>query len=295
MDHQNILNENTYDFRQTAVIKPPAFDGIDAVNKPNVRFTRVVVDSRDRNNVVFPDPNRYEIRLDEEIEDVLSVELITADVPFSSYLINQSNNILNVNYNSGVITGTATLTTGDYTAADLASELQLQLNAVAVGSFVVTYDSRKDNYVIRSNASFTIDFPILSNLTRILGFQKVASMSSTDETGYHPDAFVHVVRSQYRRNFEDVSYLIMDVALLTVNTSINNTTNRSFAVINRSGYMNTFITRKIKKTFNPPVGKFDKIKIEFFDYEGNLYDFQNQDHRFELLFESYRQTRRYRT
>ena len=53
----------------------------------------LVVDSRDRNKELYPNPNNYVIQLP-RYKDVLSVELIGADVPHTGFNIDSSNNIL---------------------------------------------------------------------------------------------------------------------------------------------------------------------------------------------------------
>ena len=76
-DMSGFMNDNH-------IIKPPELKTSDIPK----RYYRYVIDSRDRNLSHFPDPNKYEIKLSEDIHDVQSVELLSFDVPFTKYLIN---------------------------------------------------------------------------------------------------------------------------------------------------------------------------------------------------------------
>lgn len=292
-----ILNHESFDYENSAIIRPPQ-----SVQE-NKRTIRMVVDSRDRDTNLFPNSAKYDIKLDEEIEDVVAVELLSAHVPFSGYLINKNNQQFKLSIPSASFDSTIVVETGDYTALQLSTAVNdaitstLTAAGVAV-TFVVSYDERKDGYVFRATAPFALNFVpelcgCLSTLNRVLGFGRTAPISSADESASTPDGHGYVVRSTYRKNFEEVNYLVLDVGLLTVNKSINNVVNKSFAVLGKSDYMNTGVMNRIRKQFNPPVAKFDRMQIAFYDYDGNLYDFQNHDHRMELVFESYKVTRRY--
>ena len=76
--------------------------------------------------------------------------------------------------------------------------------------------------------------------------------------------------------------------------SIDRDLNKSFAMIPKM-YQNLSIadSAKYKKNFSPPIPKLAKLRIKFFDRFGNPYDFQNVDHRFELLITSAKQRRKY--
>ena len=88
MANNLIIKDNYKHFKEHALIEPPE---ISTSNIPK-RFFRYVIDSRDRNLHYYKNPNKYEIKLSQDIHDVQSVELISFDVPFTKYLINEYNN-----------------------------------------------------------------------------------------------------------------------------------------------------------------------------------------------------------
>ena len=69
------------------VIKPPER------NKTHGRISeKLVIDSRDRDYVLYPKPNKYRYELEEEYKDVISVELVLAEIPNTVYNIYEKNN-----------------------------------------------------------------------------------------------------------------------------------------------------------------------------------------------------------
>ena len=74
------------------IIKPPER------NKTHGRISdKLIVDSRDRDKTVYPKPNKYRYNIKDEYKDVISVELVLADIPNSVYNINEGNNQIILN------------------------------------------------------------------------------------------------------------------------------------------------------------------------------------------------------
>ena len=65
-------------------------------NKFNTKI--LIVDSRDRNKVLYPKPSQYIYNLVDVYHNVTEIELIQAYVPSSGYIINENNNILDITY-----------------------------------------------------------------------------------------------------------------------------------------------------------------------------------------------------
>lgn len=272
--------QQNFDYEKSAVIRPPPED-VQALS----RFTRVVVDSKDRNMELFPTPTQYEVPLEDDIEDVIGAEIVIADVPFSSYLVNQYNNtfILSSIY-------TISIPHGDYTPVSLSQIVaQVMNDAQTEQTFQVTYDSITDKFTISSNMPFSLEFGE-NNTYMKNGFGRMF--------GFGPNTYVannlNTIIAPYRKNFTHANYIIMHIDQMSVNNSVNNATHKSFAVLQRNyTQLNIYTPLTIKKTFNPPIGRLSKLRISFKDYDGNPYDFQNYEHRLDILFESRKHLRRY--
>ncbi len=276
-NQDRILGSANFDFENSHIIRPP--NGEVFKNIPN-KYTRVCIDSRDRDKQSYPESNKYVIYLDSEIEDVVSGEIILMQVPFSSYIINNNNNKFFVS-DTQIL-----LTIGDYDKNTLLSELNTKLAGLNI---TVSYDSRLDKYRFTGTGIFKIMFPPRNNLPNILGFY-------TDSVEYVSDTN-NVIEPEYRLNFNCDNCIVLFIESMNIIVSSSNVVNKSTYIVSRND--NTLNTKSntipIKKYFNPMIARLTKLSIKFTDIYGNLYDFQNQDHRIEILFESKKQLNRYST
>jgi hypothetical protein len=163
--------------------------------------------------------------------------------------------------------------------------LQTRLNTNSEGAvFGVQYIASTDNFTFTCTSPFTFLFENKTNpLNQLLGFglKNYTSVANT-------------LSSIYRKNFKYNNYIIMDIDQFDVLKSSDRDLNKSFALIPVNyNSLNICDLYDYKKVFNPPLGKLLKIHIHFYDRFGNPYDFQNMDHRFELIFESFKLKRKY--
>jgi len=239
-----------------------------------------IIDSRDRNTDLFPSPSQYSIDLPEPIINVESVRLLLAEVPFPRYMIHGFNNVLHVSNTSDPSAAVAVeLTQGDYDADGMATHLQARLNAVlAPASYTVTYDAVQDKFVVSKSGATAFVVACKgrnASAARILGFASNADYASV----------AGVVRAPYRRNFVKDNYVILSIENVNNVYGISSVIDRSFGAINSNDSdLNNEYRHELAKQFEPPINSLKKLHISFRDYYGNLYDFQNQDHRLELEF-----------
>ena len=103
--------------------------------KKAIRRTTIIVNSRDRNYLNYPNSNSFRYSLRRPLTNVLSITLTNGIIPSSIYNIQPewaSFTIYehHVPFLRQANTATVTLTTGFYTEAELLVELQTQLNAI---------------------------------------------------------------------------------------------------------------------------------------------------------------------
>jgi hypothetical protein len=272
-----------FDYYNNAVIPPPL--------SPSevIKYTRIAIDSKTRDKSLFPNANKYEIKLNNEVSDVMSAKLINADIPMSMYLINQYFDTLVVTQNG--TTQNIQLEHGDYNEVDLATMITDSLNNVFEDQFAVSYNKNKDNFTFRSKTAFTLTFGTSSNsLDALLGFDKAVYTSTA--IGVSP--YNHVITGTYRKNFTYNNCVIMYIDQFDCYHSPANEMDRCFAIL-PSVYSLLSISDhpELIKTFSPPIPRLTKLIVKFLDRFGNLYDFNNLEHRFELLLTSHKQGRRY--
>jgi hypothetical protein len=265
------------------VIKPPSDLGGD-----NHRFTRLAVDSRIRDKDLFPNPNHYDLLLDDDINDVVSAQLIYVDMPLNAYTINEYFNTLNFIFDNSSYK--IVLDTGNYDATTLLEELNLKFdNLLGVDNIMVSYNRKKDSYSFTSTKPFSFLFPKTGNtLSYLLGFRDGTTYTSSQVDNEY------VISSEFKLNFNYNNYAIMDIEQFDVLKSIDSDLNKSFALIPRAyNIQNIIDLPQYIKRFSPPIGKLAKLRVKIYDRFGNDYDFQNQDHRFEILITSFKQQRKY--
>lgn len=289
MNRNSMLDFKDEDYNHNAVIKP-AID--DTFINNDMKYTRMIVDSKDRDVTLFPEPNRYDIVFDDDINDVLSAQLLNIYINLdSSYVINRYFNTLKFTISS--TSYQSTLVTGDYSETTLASEMQTRMNAsTAPSTFKVIHIPSLDKYVFLCTSPFSMDFTFQNNLSYLLGFSTTTYTSVVDAS--YDAGYPNAILAPYRRNFNFNNYCVMYIDQFDLNKNASKTLNKSFAIIG-SNYdgLNISDDPKIIKYFNPPINKLNKLRITFYDRFGNLCDFQNMDHRFEILFKSFKQRRKY--
>jgi hypothetical protein len=94
----------------------------------------IFIDSKDKTS---GSTENFEIKLEKKIDRVLSVEIVSVEIPYSFYTINSSNNIFKFTDNTPTIY-TVTITPGNYDAITFASTLQTAMNLLMAG-FTVSY------------------------------------------------------------------------------------------------------------------------------------------------------------
>jgi hypothetical protein len=273
-----------HDYYKNAVIPPP--------QSPSevIKYTRLAVDSKSRNKSLYRNPNSYEVRLTNEITDVISAKLINADIPMSMHMVNSYFDNLRV-----VVDGTTysvTLDHGTYSESGLASMMEGKLNAATAATWIVTYNGVRDGFTFAASAGFSMVFGAQPNsLDALLGFDKETYASIDSGLG---GAAPHSVTSEYRKNFLYNNCIIMYIDQFDTYQSPDNEMDRCFAILPAMySQLSMSDHPELVKIFSPPIARLAKLVVSFYDRFGNPYDFQNMEHRFELLLTSNKQARKY--
>ena len=173
------MNEQSF-FFDNAIIPTPK------VSTRQTKNIRVLLDSRFRDTSRYPNTNAYVIELTDPIERVISAKLLNYNIPSSTNMVNASNNALSFTEDPILFATDGsvcpfdptnikniTVPSGNYQPAQLATQIQNQINAVSQASVVVTYDS------ISQIFSFQSDLTNKSTLIENLGFSLIFTQSNT--------------------------------------------------------------------------------------------------------------------
>lgn len=290
--NQNIIEDNSFDFASSAIIKPPSYNDQDvSMSKKYITF---VVDSRDRNVSSYPDPSQYVIEIDDEIQDVAAVELMVARVPLKMYIVDKSNNTLHITINN--VRYKLSIPYGDYRPIQLSIKLteilNTLLNSVAMH---VAYNDITDKFIFYGQNQFTLHFNEVSHCAnKLLGFRKNDYTSDIDDSNTFA-SMQQIITPPYRKNFDDNSYVVLNIRGFNINQSQNQSIDRSFVLVPslRSEQNIVTETHVVRKDLNPPIARLTKLHVSFTTRNGEIVDFQNHDHYFILRFECFRQSRKY--
>ena len=77
----------------------PLEDNLVISQNNELKTNILIVDSRNRDKIKYPNPNQYQYELNEPYKRVVNAELLYAYIPKTSYLIDSTNDILSISYN----------------------------------------------------------------------------------------------------------------------------------------------------------------------------------------------------
>ena len=182
--------------------QPDVFKGM--FDKPlYIENVNILLDSRDRNNDLYPESENYNIKLDSTFRNVFSIELLQATIPNSDYIINNRNNTIHFEETSGTILE-ASIPNGNYIDEnDIASQLELAMKNIGSSDYNVSFNSITQKFTITSDRTggsgiFTLKFQgneeifgttgatrttyLASSIGSILGFNKLDLDDSASHT-----------------------------------------------------------------------------------------------------------------
>jgi hypothetical protein len=152
------------------------------------RYVELYIDS---NSFEIGSKNRATYNIEKPIGDIMGMKLVSAEVPFSYYAINSSNNSFPVTDAGGSFT--MTITPANYTADELAEVIQTRLNLKSGGNvttavYALTYDINRNKFTISANASFSLVFGASGTIAELMGFVPGTTYPSTANTITAPNA-----------------------------------------------------------------------------------------------------------
>lgn len=248
-----------------------------------------IVDSRDRNYDRYPAAHDYRVDVVPEYREVTSVELISAEIPKTSYLVNESNNLMYFEEDAGVRL-IASIPSGNYSIGTLLAAIDTEMAAVSTNG--VTYTSTLN--ALTDKITITSDFTLF-NMLFYGGTQKASN--DTERSKYLANSIGPVLG--YERidlngalayeasNIYDLSgdnYLLMFIFDLENIERPEAPVDQAFAKITLDvaqgavKYYNDEENNKNIKHFSPTMGKMNDLVIKFKNYNGDFYDFNGREH-----------------
>ena len=308
MDNNELISKKDLEENKLIIPQPPQFKKvIQDIYDTKTKNYNMVVDSRDRNHDLYPNPNNYQIEIDNELRDILAIELISAELPAVQYNINENNNLLY--FNEGGDTLIASVEVGQYDDVNvLAAAITTALNSAddSSGDYSVSVSSLTRKFTLtKGSGTFNLEFlgdneTFVHDQTRSVYKEKnlgpVIGFSRRDLSGQ----LSYTGDNQYNINGE--TYILMYIKELENMESVsgNKTIHDSFTKINIGDkssnnikfytQLNEYISRV---TFTPPLMKLSQMIIKFYNYDGSYYDFGGREHSLFFKIETFNQPKEY--
>mgnify|MGYP001330106509 CR=1 FL=1 len=189
----------------------PDFD-LDSKKKKDLtyNFDPITLKTQARLQNVFVDSTNYDqltgkLTINFNFKNIISIELYTAAFPKGEYVISILNNT--IIYIQNGTRNTIVLSTGDYDAEELASEIQSKIKAIDT-TYSCTYSHRTTSINHRSSsASFSLEISSLL-LQSNLGLN--STLSSSVDTG----GGTHIINGPARVDLLNSRYLLIKSAKL---------------------------------------------------------------------------------
>ena len=251
----------------------------------------VVVDSRDRDMALFPDPGKYSFRLPQTFHHVVGARLMTAEVPTSFYVFSaaRSNTSMVVALNG--VQRVVTIPDGNYGFGTMALALQDALDAAFVDTaftvaisattlrLAVSTGSATDVLSVVTTGPLASAAPSQWGLAWYLGFDRNATATAT---GTLVSPRVVCCNPEL--------YMLLDIAELNDVQEAGvygagGTSGPTFAKIplNVPSFEYAFFDKQITaNVMQPPLARLSDLHIAFRFHDGTPVHFQGVDHAFTI-------------
>lgn len=261
----------------------------DLKNHEKIKYHHLVIDSRERNVNRFATPSKYVLPIFEPINDVVSVELLSTNIPFTRYLVHSHNNTIHFTTNDGD-EQTAKIPEGDYDASRLAAAITQVLAPSQIACEMNIHTSRLSfssafSFQLLFKGDSYVDEDKMDGVrikdnsaSSLLGFTFNDHLSVRDD-----ETNTFRLRAPYPVNLKKDDYMVMKMKDVKIYTANSNSLNKAFAIVCKNpDTSNINYTESLIKRLNPPLSSLRQLSLSFYDFYGNLYDFNNHDHRIEL-------------
>lgn len=302
-----IINPTAIKDNKLLINQPKQFEKvIKDIYEDNKLDHYIVIDSRDRNHDLFVNPNNYQVEFDNVLKSIISIELVSAELPAVQYNINTNNNLLY--FNQGGATLTATIPIGQYDDIDnLRSAIQSAINSAtdSDGDYTVTVSTvTRKMTLTKGSGTFGLEFVgdsevfvegqtrtkyLASSIGPVIGFSRSDLTSALTYTG----------DNQYNLNGENYILLYVKGLENLESVSGNATIHDTFTKINLDSSTNNIkfynqLDEYISKViFTPPLASIGQMIIKFYNYDGSSYDFGGREHSLYFKITTYNQPMEY--
>lgn len=268
--------------------RPPLPESLaERINTPSrILTTDILVTSASRDVSLYPSPNNYHYTINSPIRNILSMELISAEIPRSEYNVHTGSSILSFQETTAQQTlgtwTTAVVAYGYYTGiTDLGSAIENALNAASTTGAMYTVDTT--TLAVQHKISISSDHGGTTELFNLKFTDNLASLTGFVRDTEYSGSLTFTAPNVYDLSGERYVILkLQDVPGKIYSSDPN--LDRGFVKIPLNDTIKFFLQNtdyKTKLKFTPPLNQLTDIVPSFWTVNG-LYDFNGADHSFVL-------------
>ena len=273
--------------------------------KQNYQF---LINSKDRDHIEYPHPNRYNITFTEPFKNVFSLEVVDASIPRTMFSIDKYNNSLFIK--SGETYSEYIIPPADYDITSLIAKINTTISGIGIKIESVSNPPDLQSTIrFISSSPFVMDMG-RSTIASSLGFALTQNVSTgkfkyIPENSNDPNKFrlfhsifdetllTNVVEAPGIVDLVGEKYIILHVPEIEEHSTVSLSYSRyslglakfRLGVVGYN-YDNLSISKIEPREFHP-IGKLSKLTFEFRTASGELYDFKGANHNITLNIQYY--------
>lgn len=263
----------------------------------------VVIDSRDRNHDSYANPNSYKVTLEQPLYNVLSMELVSAEIPASQYLINSTNNAIYFQETNAQVSAeeytTALIPSGNYTLSELKSAIETAMGTASGTGANFTVDIA--TLVAQNKLSIASDIGGGADLFNLLFSGGTENYEESTRTIYKENSIGPVLgfnrsdlsgsssyTADFQYNLNGDKYILLKFDDIKGIEGIANNVQDAFTKITMDThtdnvkYFKSNHDYRVYKFMEKPLTRLDHFHVSFLTYNHSLYDFNGLEHSFTL-------------
>ena len=198
---------NPHTFVMTNVMKPKKTKYLNI----DTRFT----DEYNYNDVSFNETKRYTITLPERINSVMSIKVLSAEIPVSFYNISKSlgNNSFKISNTSSSISKMVVLADGIYTSTTLSTEINYEMGLLGLSGISYQTTNKKSVFSDTSSNNVSVYFntDISGNYDKFNFRSKLGWLLGFRNESYNLTSVSGVITSESFINLNTIRYLFLVV------------------------------------------------------------------------------------
>ena len=241
-------------------------------NEPKIiiKNKKIIIDSKNNSK-----KNNYIYNLPNNINNISSIELESAKIPKTQYIINKNNNkiLFQENYNQEKNNNfhVSILDIGNYTIDELKQEIEDSLNILGESKYTIDINKKTNKISIASDMN---------------GGDKIFNLKFEQNLfGFKPNV---IYKNNNKYQSENMFNLDENNMLYLYLKNINNHEPFGTLFLDCNQNKTYFFTKNkysVKLDFEKKIDNLDKLEIFFKDENNNEYDFNNFDHTLLLNIE----------